>query len=360
MLNSFASRFERKFSSYMKLKYAVAVNSGSSALFLSLQALKESHGCDVLVSGFTLSCVPSAVTHSGMRSILVDADPLSLTIDLNDLKYKIQKTSAKILLLSHMRGHIADLEKVKKICDANGVVLVEDCAHAIAARFNGKLVGSFGSIACFSMQAFKQINGGEMGIICTDNPAFAAKMIINSGSYMNFEQHGTCPPISYFDIAEKEPNFSLRASEISAAVALPQLKMLEKRNLRWKEIYSLVESRIEANKHITLVKKVEGADPTPTSIQFFIKGDDDFISRMQTNSMEKGLPMKWFGVKKAKGYTSTYKHWRWMNPDACLKLQGLDKLSANLIDIRLPYNLTDDECEIIGNIVNAATKAAKL
>jgi len=119
-----------------------------------------------------------------------------------------------------MRGHIGDLEEIKKICDENNVTLIEDCAHALGATFNSKKVGSFGLAGCYSMQAYKQINAGEMGMCITNDDDLCARIIITSGSYMLYNQHGTLPSDKIFEKWQyTEPNFSMRASEFSAGIA---------------------------------------------------------------------------------------------------------------------------------------------
>jgi dTDP-4-amino-4,6-dideoxygalactose transaminase len=111
--------------------------------------------------------------------------------------------------MSHMRGHIADMDVVVTLCDKYGVALIEDCAHTMGAYWNGKRSGSFGLVACFSTQTYKYLNSAEGGFLTTDNPELMAKAVMHSGSYMLFERHDAGPDVETFkDIKLDTSNYS--------------------------------------------------------------------------------------------------------------------------------------------------------
>lgn len=345
----YAPQLERRFAQFVKRDYAVAVNSGVGALFLALRAAGVNYGDRVLCSAFTLSCVPGAIEKLKAITTLVDTDPLTLTVDLDHLRKTIMRTQAKYFVLSHMRGHIADLSAIEQICQASGVTMIEDCAHAIGSTFHGRQAGTFGKFGTFSFQAFKQINAGEMGMVVTSDPSMCAKIIVSSGSYMNYDQHGTVPDPKFFESAEYEPNYSMRASELSAAVALPQVDLLEDRNTRWREIHDLIQENIQDIPKVRMIQKLPGVVRTPSSIQFFLDESPTTIQDVCNASSKRGVPIKWFGTEKSHGFTSRYVHWKFVNQEE--SLPGTDEATSRLLDVRLPYSLTNDECLAISDII---------
>lgn len=150
------SALEQEFARELGIRYCVAMNSCGSTMFIALKACGVAPGDAVLSNCFTLAPVPGAIAHAGARPVLVDVMD-DYTIDLDDLERKASASGAKTLLLSHMRGHICDMEKVAAICARHGIQLIEDCAHTMGAAWNGRLTGTWGRAACFSLQSYKQI-----------------------------------------------------------------------------------------------------------------------------------------------------------------------------------------------------------
>ena len=161
------------------------MNSCGCSIFLALKAVGVQFGDQVLMNAFTLAPVPGAIAHCGAQPVLVEVNEKNYTICLEDLKKKAESfensSGIKVLLLSHMRGHIVDMEELVKLCDELKVTIVEDCAHTMAASWNGRLTGTFGKVGCFSTQTFKHINSGEGGLLVTNDEDVAAKVILYSG-----------------------------------------------------------------------------------------------------------------------------------------------------------------------------------
>ncbi|MEY8838516.1 DegT/DnrJ/EryC1/StrS family aminotransferase, partial [Cribrihabitans sp. XS_ASV171] len=162
-----------------------------------------------------------------------------LRLDLADLEQKIARTGAGFLLLSHMRGHLCDMDALMRMCDAAGVTVIEDCAHTMGARWNGKRSGNFGKVGCFSTQTYKHMNSGEGGILTTDDAEVAARATILSGSYMLYERHGASPPPEAFSEARYQmPNCSARMDALRAAILRPQLARIEDSIAAWNALYT--------------------------------------------------------------------------------------------------------------------------
>ena len=156
----------------------------------ALRASGVGHGDKVLTNAFTLAPVPGAIAAVGGVPVFVGVTE-DLVIDLKDLAEKLDQ--ARVLLLSHMRGHICDMDRLMALCDGAGVTVIEDCAHTMGAAWNGVPSGRWGRFGCFSTQTYKHINSGEGGLLICDDAEGMARAIMLSGSYMLFDKHRAAP-----------------------------------------------------------------------------------------------------------------------------------------------------------------------
>jgi dTDP-4-amino-4,6-dideoxygalactose transaminase len=348
-----AALLEQEFAALIGRRYCVAVNSGGTALFLALKLLGVAPDDTILVNGFTLAPVPGAILHADARPVLVETGP-DLTIDLADLRRKAQASGARILLLSHMRGHIAAMDRIVALCAELGLALVEDCAHALGASFAGRAIGTFGQAAAFSAQGYKHLNAGEGGLLVLDDPDLCARAILHSGSYMLHGQHLSKPDAATMVRWEEEiPNFSLRMTALAAALLRPPLAELPERVARWRAIHDRIALRLSASPQIELPARHAGAEPAPTSVQFLLKGlDAGEIERVVARCAASGVPIKWFGAARQHGFTSAPRHWRYARQQD--DLVGTHEVLDRLCDIRTPLSLSDEDCDLIGETVHAA------
>ena len=153
---------EQEFAAAMGSKYALAVASGGYAIACAMRAVGVVAGDKVLTNAFTLAPVPGAIASLGAVPVFVGVTE-ALTIDLSDLEQKIADSRGRILLLSHMRGNICDMDALMVICDAAGVQVIEDCAHTMGATWRGVMSGRHGVMAAYSTQTYKHMNSGEGG-----------------------------------------------------------------------------------------------------------------------------------------------------------------------------------------------------
>jgi dTDP-4-amino-4,6-dideoxygalactose transaminase len=350
------SLLEQDFAAYLGSKYCVAVSSCGAAMFIALKALGVKPGDKVLTSSFTLAPVPGAIAHAGAQPVLVETLP-DYTTDMDDLAYKLQTTGAKVFLLSHMRGHITDLPAVRALCDRQGVALVEDCAHTMGAKWNDRHTGTWGHIGCFSAQTYKHINSGEGGLLVTDDDDVAAQAILMSGCYMMFEQHILRPPLAVFERWKYvTPNFSMRMSNLAAALLRPQIGLLEQRGEKWNHIYASLETQFRKVPRVTVPQRAAHEAFIASSIQFSLALQPAQIQRFLQECELRGLYIKWFGGQEPKAFTSNYSHWRYIAEMPSLQ-KSMDVM-AQLLDLRIPLSLTEQDCELIGRIVAACAALA--
>lgn len=348
-----ASLLEQRMAGMLGRKYAIGVNSCGAALFLALKSSGVRHGDRVLVNGYTLAPVPGAIDHAGAVPVVVEVEE-NLTIDLDDLERKARESGARTLLLSHMRGHISDMDQVVQRCAELGLALIEDCAHTLGASWNGKPTGTFGIAACFSLQTFKHINSGEGGVIVTDDDDLAARAILFSGSYMLYEQHAARPDASVFEKHRgTTPNYSLRMTALAAALALPQLELLTERAGRMNASYHHLERLLAEIKGVHLIHRAAKEEFIGSSLQFRLPGlNANQIARFVAICQERGLGLKWFGQPRMEGFTSRPSHWEYVEgSDGAPKTE---ELLSTLCDIRIPPAMTEQHCRQCAEVISRA------
>ena len=255
-----------------------------------------------------------------------------------------------------MRGHISDMDKIVEICKSNNVKMVEDCAHTLGAKWAGRLTGTFGETACFSTQTYKHMNSGEGGFLVTDDEDIIAQAILYSGSYMLYESHISRPPNKVFERYKKIiPNFSLRMSNLQAAILRPQLKILDKNCQRWNDRYRLIEKILKDTNHIYLPERPPREEYVASSFQFTLTG----ISYAQAGHFleecgERGVELKWFGWKEPKGFTSTFENWQYISMPQ--ELPRTKKVLDFLFDFRLPLTFSLDDCSVVAMVIKESLK----
>jgi dTDP-4-amino-4,6-dideoxygalactose transaminase len=351
-----ASILEQEYAAYVGKKYCVAVSSCGAAMFLALKALGVKPGDTVLTSTFTLAPVPGAIAHAGAQAVLVETTA-GYTCDLDDLARKAQSSGAKVFLISHMRGHITDLRAVREICDRYGIALVEDCAHTMGARWDGQHTGTWGSVGCYSCQTYKHINSGEGGLLVTDDDDIAAQVILMSGCYMMQDQHILRPAPDVFERWKYiTPNFSMRMSNLAAALLRPQIALLEDRGRRWNRIYADLARELVKAPGVSVPARDPREEFVASSIQFTLDLKPEQIERFLAECDVRGLYIKWFGLRQPVAFTSNYEHWHYLPNQAGLP-HSMEVL-RQLLDLRTPLSLTPDDCVLIGKIVVAAASLA--
>jgi len=316
---------------------------------IALRAAGVKHNDLVLTNAFTLAPVPGAIVAVGAKPLLVEITE-DLVIDLEDLEQKIVQHGARFLLLCHMRGHLVDMDELVALTGRHGVVLLQDCAHAMGAGWNGKKSGNLGLAACFSTQTYKHMNSGEGGILTSNDEEFMARAIIMSGSYMLYERHGAAPAKAVFDAIRLEtPNMSGRMDNLRAAILLPQLGQLEQNIARWNERYKIVANALGANAGIRLPVRPPAERFVGSSLQFLVPG----ITANQAQSFvgankALGVELKWFGANEPDAFTSNHHSWRYFEEQ---RLPRTDHILSALFDLRLPLTFSRRDCAQIASII---------
>ena len=353
-----AAALEADFAAEIGMPYCVAMNSCGSTMFAALRCSGVRPGDKVLSNCFTLAPVPGAIAHAGAVPVLVDVTD-DLLIDLDDLRRKAQASGAKTLLLSHMRGHICDMEALTAVCAEFGIRLIEDCAHTMGAGWNGKATGTWGLAGCFSLQSYKHANSGEGGLLVTHDADLAAQAVLLSGSYMLYASHVARPGPEVFDRWKYHtPNFSLRMGNLPAALARSQLgAVLKERCARWNQRYHWLHDALLGEPHIRLPLRPPQEQFVGSSLQFsLVDMDRAQMQAAVAACARSGVHVKWFGADEPVGFTSVWQHWRYFGEEQ--SLPRAQRVLAGLCDLRLPLSLSQTDCEAIGQIIRHAVPSA--
>ncbi len=347
--SSEAELLEQEFAKSLGVEFCLACASGGYAIHIALKACGLKPGDTVMTNAFTLAPVPGAIDNAGGKVALVEIDE-NYCVDLKHLEATIKSSGSKFFLISHMRGHLADMDAVVTLCKQHDVTLIEDCAHTMGAFWNGKASGSFGDAACFSTQTYKHINSGEGGFLTTNNKEVMARAIIHSGSYMLFERHGTAPDKEVFkDIKLDTPNYSGRMDNLRASILREQLNTLSENCERWNRLYRAAEKGLRKNNSITLPERAAQETYVGSSIQFRADKLQD-VADFMARCAKRGVELKWFGNNEPHGFTSRYDSWRYLGEAPTLPntLRILDRT----FDMRLPLTFNEQDMETITDIIN--------
>jgi perosamine synthetase len=209
--------FESAFAGYIGRRRAVAVNSGTSGLFLSLLALGVGPGDEVITTPFTFIASTTCIMAAGAKPVFVDIDPVSLNIDPQRLEAAIT-TRTKAILPVEVFGDPAGFDRVCEIAERHGLPIVEDSCEALGSALNGKKAGSFGALSIFGFYPNKQITTGEGGMILTDDEALADTCV-------SLRNQGRSKGGGW--LAHERLGYNFRLSDINCALGITQLSRLE-------------------------------------------------------------------------------------------------------------------------------------
>jgi len=244
-LYTYTKEFETRFGEMCKVKHAIAVNSGTSALEISLRTMKLKPEDEILVPTNTFSATAAAVIFAGAKPKLTDVSPKTLCIDMENVRKNVTRKTKGVIPV-HTGGLICpEIEEMREFSEEKDLFLIEDAAHAHGSTINGKPAGSLGDAGCFSFYPTKVMTTGEGGIITTDNDEMAEKArVLRDQGKENFNSNIII-----------ELGYNWRLPEISAAIGLTQLRRLPE----------IIEKRNKVAKYFDKeLEKIDGIKPVKT------------------------------------------------------------------------------------------------
>jgi perosamine synthetase len=342
------ARLEQRFSESIGTRYALGLNSCSSALFLALMAVGVSPGDEVLVPAFTFIAVPSAIIDARAKPVLVETT-VDYAMDCADLERKITPRS-RWLLLSYMRGHVPDLDRVLGLCRQRGIEVIEDVAHGLGVEWGGVPLGRFGRAAAFSFQSHKLVDAGEGGMLVTDDPEIASRAaVLADCKEGNWRKHiATQVEAARFEpLVNALPAYGLRMSSLTAAAILPQLSHVEERVERHNANYTSLAGLLARSSRVRVPVFSPRLRPACDNMQLDIPGlEPDQLRRFLTLAASRGVELGIYGLDPANA--RCYWNWTFFETGDCPQTRAL---LSRTVDMRLPLWLEKPHLELIAAVV---------
>ena len=228
---SFVDAFERRFAAFVGCKYGVSFCNGTSALEGALFALHVQAGDDVLVPAHTFHATITPILNAGARPIFLDIDPATQTLAPDEISRKVTPAT-KCVIVVHLFGNPAHMRRIVELARRHRLSIIEDCSHAHGASFEGRRVGSFGDLGCFSMQGDKTVAAGEGGVAVTNRHDLVERLSLFGHYGRRFRPAGSIDD----DLWETGVGHKRRAHPLGICIAAVDLEHLDRRNAARRDV----------------------------------------------------------------------------------------------------------------------------
>jgi perosamine synthetase len=261
----YTREFERVIAEYVGCKYVSVVTSGTASLAIAIMALNIK-GSEIIVPDFTMIASANAVILAGSKPILIDINKKNLCLDLNLLKNAITPETKAIMLVS-LNGRSPNMEEFVDFCNDNNLFLIEDAAQSLGSRYKGKQLGTFGDVGCLSFSFPKIITTGQGGAILTNNKEIYDEVL-------RIKDFGR--PASGVDYHETL-GFNFKFTDLQAVIGIEQMKKIEYRVKRKKEMFELYQQNLRDVNGISFIE-TNLDDVTPWYMDIVVEGNRDALA----------------------------------------------------------------------------------
>jgi dTDP-4-amino-4,6-dideoxygalactose transaminase len=237
------AQFERQFRAYTEGQYAVAVNSCTAALHLSMLAAGIGPGDEVITSPLTFCATVNAIIHAGARPVLADVDPQTYNIDPAQVEARITPRT-KAIVPVHFAGRACAMDALCSIAQRRGLVLIEDCAHAIETLYHGRHAGTFGDFGCFSFYVTKNVVTGEGGMVLTRREEHADRIKVLALHGLSKDAWRRFGDAGYKHYYVVECGYKYNMMDIQAALGIHQLRRVEANWMRRRAIWETYQTAL--------------------------------------------------------------------------------------------------------------------
>ena len=344
---------ERNLEAYTGATYAVAVSNGTAALHCACLAAGIGPGDEVITTPLTFAASANCALYCGAKPVFADINPETYNIDPQSIRGKItEKTKAVVAV--DFTGQAVENEAIRKICDEHHLIFIEDAAHAIATKYNGKQVGSLADMTCFSFHPVKTITGGEGGAVTTNNKDFYQKLVL---AHMHGITHDEAlmegaPHEGPWYYEEISLGYNYRITDFQAALIVSQMKKLDAFAARRKEIVKRYDEAFSSVPEIIVQKEIPQSDTcrhlyiirldldklTCTRRQFF-----DAMSAENVQCQIHYVPVYWFPYYQHLGYE------KGLCPNA-------EEVYKGIMSIPLYPKMTDQD---VADVIHAVKKVVE-
>ncbi|NQY23222.1 MAG: aminotransferase class V-fold PLP-dependent enzyme [Campylobacteraceae bacterium] len=250
-LGEFVNKFEDSIKTYTKSENAIALSSGTAGIHLALRILGIKEDDDVLASTFTFIGSVSAILYQGANPVFIDSDIESWNISPKLLEEYLKNCAKKpkALILTHLYGQCADIEKIVLICKEHNIYLIEDAAESLGATFNGKHTGTFGDFGIYSFNGNKILTTSGGGMLVSKNKEYITKAMFYSTQARENE-------IFY---EHNEYGYNYRMSNVLSAIGVAQMEVIDERVNQKREIFSWYKESLNDIEEITFMPELENS-----------------------------------------------------------------------------------------------------
>ena len=229
------ARLQREFAAAIGARHAVALNSGTAALHVALEAVGVTAGDEVIIPTYTFTATGEVVTYLGARPVLADCRADTLNIDAETIEPHLTSRT-KAILPVHIAGQACDMQPILELARTHGLAVVEDAAHALPATYKGRSVGTIADVTAFSFYATKTITTGEGGMVTTERDDYAARMKLMSLHGLSGDAWNRYSARGHWYYEVTDFGFKYNLTDIAAALGLAQLPRMTEFQRRREEI----------------------------------------------------------------------------------------------------------------------------
>lgn len=347
------AQFESEFAAYRRAPHAIAVNSCTAALHLSMAAIGLGPGDEVITSPMTFCATANAIIHAGGTPMLADVDPRTMNIDPAQVEAKLSPRTRAILPV-HFAGRACEMDDLTAIASRHNLKVIEDCAHAIETEYHGRPAGTFGDFGCFSFYVTKNVVTGEGGMVLARDEAAAARIKVLALHGLTKDAWKRFGDAGYKHYEVVEAGFKYNMMDMQAAIGLHQLRRVEVNWKRRREIWQ------QYNEALGRLPVTLPADPAPDTRHAFhlytILIDenraglsrDAFLDAMTGQNI--GIGVHYRSLPEHPYYQQTF-GWRAEDyPHAC-------RIGRQTVSLPLTAKLTDEDVEDVVAAVRTALDA---
>ena len=302
---------EEELCKYTGAEYAAVVSNGTAALHCACIAAGIGPGDEVITTPLTFAASANCAVYCGAVPVFADINPSTYNIDPDSIQNNITDRTKAVIAVD-FTGQIVEVEKIRKICDKNNLVFIEDAAHSIGSMYNGKKAGNLADITTFSFHPVKTVTGGEGGAVLTNNEDYYNKIVLARSHGIthnrNFMKESHDEPWYYEEISQ---GYNYRITDIQCALIKSQLHKISQFIARRKEIVKRYNEAFSAFPEIILQEEIPQADTCRHLYILRLNLDMLSCTRLEFfNAMaEEGIqpqvhyiPVYWFPFYQARGY----------------------------------------------------------
>lgn len=338
---------------YTAAKHGVVVSSGTAALHCACIAAGIQPGDEVITTPLTFAASANCVVYCGGRPVFADINPETYNIDPQSIEDHITEKTKAVIAVDYT-GQAVEHDRIRDICDRHNLIFIEDAAHAIGTKYNGKPVGSLADMTCFSFHPVKTITSGEGGAISTNNDEFHRKLVLaHLHGMVHDEKDMECTDIEgpwYYE--QVSLGYNYRMTDFQAALLMSQLNRLEEFKVRRKEISDRYDREFEEMPEIILQKNIPQSDTCRHLYVIRLNPDRlkctrrDFFDAMSAENIQPQVhyvPVYWFPYYRHLGYEK----------GICPKAEEVYK---NIMSIPLYPKMSDRDVE---DVINGVKKVVE-